>query len=67
MSSKITKTEWMSLDETLDREVLFLLQGPEYAGEKFKAVMQNLVSDLAYMSKAVVCCQSFNYNPFKHY
>ncbi|XP_031453018.1 lymphoid-restricted membrane protein isoform X2 [Phasianus colchicus] len=41
-SSEITKTEWMSLDETLDREVLFLLQGPEYAGEKFKAVMQNL-------------------------
>ncbi|XP_021247560.1 lymphoid-restricted membrane protein isoform X2 [Numida meleagris] len=41
-SSEITKTEWISLDETLDREVLFLLQGPEYAGEKFKAVMQNL-------------------------
>lgn len=67
MSSKITKTEWMSLDETLDREVLFLLQGPEYAGEKFKAVMQNLVSDLSYVSKVVVCCQSFNYDPFKHY
>uniref|UniRef100_A0A8C2SUA7 Lymphoid-restricted membrane protein-like n=1 Tax=Coturnix japonica TaxID=93934 RepID=A0A8C2SUA7_COTJA len=41
-SSEITKTEWTSLDETLDREVLFLLQGPEYAGEKFKAIMQNL-------------------------
>ncbi|XP_064316230.1 inositol 1,4,5-triphosphate receptor associated 2 isoform X1 [Phalacrocorax carbo] len=41
-SSEITKTEWTSLDETLDREVLFLLQGPEYAGEKFKSVLQNL-------------------------
>ncbi|NXL90736.1 LRMP protein, partial [Alectura lathami] len=49
-SSEITKTEWTSLDETLDREVLFLLQGPEYAGEKFKAVMQNLVSGIAYVS-----------------
>ncbi|NXJ06555.1 LRMP protein, partial [Odontophorus gujanensis] len=49
-SSEIAKTECMSLDETLDREVLFLLQGPEYAGGKFKAVMQNLVSDLAYVS-----------------
>ncbi|NXC48646.1 LRMP protein, partial [Penelope pileata] len=46
-SSEITGTEWTSLDETLDREVLFLLQGPEYAGEKLKAVMQNLVSDLS--------------------
>ncbi|NWS71515.1 LRMP protein, partial [Crotophaga sulcirostris] len=47
-SSEITKTECMSLDETLDREVLFLLQGPEYAGEKFKVIMQNLVSGRAY-------------------
>jgi len=67
VSSKITKTEWMSLDETLDREVLFLLQGPEHAGEKFKAVMQNLVSGLAYVSMVVVCCQPFNYNLFKRY
>ncbi|POI34887.1 hypothetical protein CIB84_001361, partial [Bambusicola thoracicus] len=51
-SSEIMKTEWMSLDETLDREVLFLLQGPEHAGEKFKAVMQNLVSGLAYQEEA---------------
>ncbi|OXB58302.1 hypothetical protein ASZ78_012585 [Callipepla squamata] len=41
-SSEIAKSEFTSLDETLDREVLFLLQGPEYAGGKFKAVMQNL-------------------------
>ncbi|XP_062490772.1 inositol 1,4,5-triphosphate receptor associated 2 isoform X4 [Pezoporus occidentalis] len=41
-SSEITKTERTSLDETLDREVLVLLQGPEYGGEKFKTVMRNL-------------------------
>lgn len=50
----------MSLDETLDREVLCLLQGPEYAGEKFKAVMQNLVSGIAFVNNDVVCCQPFN-------
>ncbi|NXJ00928.1 LRMP protein, partial [Psophia crepitans] len=49
-SSEITKTEWTSLDETLDREVLVLLQGPEYAGEKFKTVMQNLVSGRAHVN-----------------
>ncbi|NXX27449.1 LRMP protein, partial [Nicator chloris] len=48
-SSEIIRTEWTSLDETLDREVLLLLQGPEYAGEKFKTIMQNLVSGKAYM------------------
>ncbi|XP_025899049.1 lymphoid-restricted membrane protein isoform X2 [Nothoprocta perdicaria] len=41
-ASELTKTEWTSLDETLDREVLFLLQGPEHAGERFKSIMQNL-------------------------
>ncbi|NXF07745.1 LRMP protein, partial [Smithornis capensis] len=49
-SSEIIKTEWTSLDETLDREVLLLLQGPEYAGEKFNTIMQNLVSGRAYMN-----------------
>ncbi|NXS69427.1 LRMP protein, partial [Pandion haliaetus] len=49
-SSEITKTEWTSLDETLDREVLFLLQGPEHVGEKFKTIMQNLVSGKAYIN-----------------
>ncbi|NXD80139.1 LRMP protein, partial [Halcyon senegalensis] len=49
-SSEITETEWTSLDETLNREVLFLLQGPEYAGEKFKTVMQNLVSGRTYVN-----------------
>ncbi|NXI43030.1 LRMP protein, partial [Galbula dea] len=46
-SSEITKTDWTSLDETLDREVLVLLQGPEYAGDKFKTIVQNLVSGRA--------------------
>ncbi|NWH56509.1 LRMP protein, partial [Geococcyx californianus] len=49
-SSEITKTEWIALDETLDREVLVLLQGPEYVGEKFKALVQNLVSGRAYVN-----------------
>ncbi|NWR36173.1 LRMP protein, partial [Tachuris rubrigastra] len=48
-SSEIIRTEWMTLDETLDREVLLLLQGPEYGGEKFKTLMQNLVSGRAYV------------------
>ncbi|NXM92332.1 LRMP protein, partial [Oenanthe oenanthe] len=47
--SEVIRTERTSLDETLDREVLLLLQGPEYAGEKFKTIMQNLVSGKAYM------------------
>ncbi|XP_012958361.1 inositol 1,4,5-triphosphate receptor associated 2 isoform X3 [Anas platyrhynchos] len=53
-SSEITKAEWMSLDETLDREVLFLLQGPEYAGEKFKAVMQNLQEETSEVEELVM-------------
>ncbi|XP_064510224.1 inositol 1,4,5-triphosphate receptor associated 2 [Pseudopipra pipra] len=51
-SSEIIKTEWTTLDETLDREVLLLLQGPEYGGEKFKTLMQNLVSGRAYQEEA---------------
>lgn len=54
------RTERTSLDETLDREVLLLLQGPEYAGEKFKTIMQNLVSGKAYMDEGVVFDQQFN-------
>ncbi|NXU79684.1 LRMP protein, partial [Oreotrochilus melanogaster] len=48
-SSEISKTEWTSLDETLDHEVLLLLQGPEYAGGKFKTIMQSLVSGRAHV------------------
>ncbi|XP_075615068.1 inositol 1,4,5-triphosphate receptor associated 2 isoform X2 [Balearica regulorum gibbericeps] len=53
-SSEITKTEWTSLDETLDREVLFLLQGPEYAGEKFKTIMQNLQAEASEAEELVM-------------
>ncbi|NXU56313.1 LRMP protein, partial [Turnix velox] len=49
-SSEITEADWLPLDETLDREVLILLHGPEYVGEKFKTVMQNLVSARAYVN-----------------
>ncbi|NXJ93350.1 LRMP protein, partial [Corythaixoides concolor] len=49
-SSENTKTEWTSLDETLDCEVLILLQGPEYTGGKFKTIMKNLVSGRAYVN-----------------
>ncbi|NXX65352.1 LRMP protein, partial [Spizella passerina] len=48
-SSEIIGTERASLDETLDREVQLLLQGSEYAGEKFKTIMKNLVSSKAYV------------------
>ncbi|NXG04002.1 LRMP protein, partial [Sakesphorus luctuosus] len=47
-SSEVIKTEWTSLDKALDHEVLLLLQEPEYGGEKFKSVMQNLVSGRAF-------------------
>ncbi|NWV80839.1 LRMP protein, partial [Dasyornis broadbenti] len=48
-SFEIIRTKRTSLDETPDREVLLLLQGPEYVGEKFKTIVQNLVSGKAYM------------------
>ncbi|XP_059673023.1 inositol 1,4,5-triphosphate receptor associated 2 [Gavia stellata] len=53
-SSEITKIEWTSLDETLDREVLFLLQGPEYAGEKFQTIMQNLQEEASEAEELVM-------------
>ncbi|NXP19261.1 LRMP protein, partial [Scytalopus superciliaris] len=49
-ASEILKAEWTSLDKTLDREVLLLLQEPEYGGEKFKSIVQNLVSGRAYVN-----------------
>ncbi|NXH00001.1 LRMP protein, partial [Loxia leucoptera] len=48
-SSETIRTERVSLDETLDREVLLLLQGSEYVGEKFKTIMKNLVSSKVYV------------------
>ncbi|XP_005492776.3 inositol 1,4,5-triphosphate receptor associated 2 [Zonotrichia albicollis] len=49
--SEIIRTEQASLDETLAREVQLLLQRPEYAGEKFKTIMKNLVSNKAYQKE----------------
>ncbi|XP_064276751.1 inositol 1,4,5-triphosphate receptor associated 2 isoform X4 [Passer domesticus] len=53
-SSEIIKTEWTSLDETLDREVLLLLQGSEYAGEKFKTIMKNLQEEASEAEELVM-------------
>ncbi|XP_044286333.1 inositol 1,4,5-triphosphate receptor associated 2 [Varanus komodoensis] len=39
---KFPSTEWSLLDESMDREVLLLLQEPERVGERFKAAIQNL-------------------------
>ncbi|XP_041253100.1 inositol 1,4,5-triphosphate receptor associated 2-like [Onychostruthus taczanowskii] len=53
-SSEIIKTEQTSLDETLDREVLLLLQGSEYAGKKFKTIMKNLQKEASEAEELVM-------------
>ncbi|XP_068046792.1 inositol 1,4,5-triphosphate receptor associated 2 isoform X3 [Anomalospiza imberbis] len=53
-SSEIIRTERRSLDETLDREVLLLLQGSEYAGEKFKTIMKNLQEEASEAEELVM-------------
>ncbi|XP_050180274.1 inositol 1,4,5-triphosphate receptor associated 2-like [Myiozetetes cayanensis] len=53
-SSETIRTEWTTLDETLDREVLLLLQGPEYGGEKFKTLMQNLQEEASEVEELVM-------------
>ncbi|XP_074443042.1 inositol 1,4,5-triphosphate receptor associated 2 isoform X3 [Larus michahellis] len=53
-SSEITETEWTSVDEMLDREVLVLLHGPEYAGEKFKTLMQKLQEEASEAEELVM-------------
>ncbi|XP_025021936.1 lymphoid-restricted membrane protein [Python bivittatus] len=45
--SEIPGIEWTALDESLDREVLLLLGGPERVGEKFKATILNLQEELS--------------------
>ncbi|XP_060543634.1 inositol 1,4,5-triphosphate receptor associated 2 isoform X1 [Pantherophis guttatus] len=45
--SEIPGIEWTALDESLDREVLLLLEGPERVGEKFKATVLNLREELS--------------------
>ncbi|XP_067415351.1 inositol 1,4,5-triphosphate receptor associated 2 isoform X2 [Emydura macquarii macquarii] len=53
-SSEITGIEWAALDETLDREVLLLLQGPEQMGEKFKATIQKLQEEASEAKELLV-------------
>ncbi|XP_038010875.1 inositol 1,4,5-triphosphate receptor associated 2 isoform X2 [Motacilla alba alba] len=53
-SSEIIRTEETSQDETLDREVLLLLQGSEYAGEKFKTIMKNLQEEASEAEELVM-------------
>uniref|UniRef100_A0ACB8FM68 Uncharacterized protein n=1 Tax=Sphaerodactylus townsendi TaxID=933632 RepID=A0ACB8FM68_9SAUR len=49
--STITGIEWTALDESLEREVLLLLQGPEQVGEKFKATIRTLREELSQMEE----------------
>ncbi|XP_020656726.3 inositol 1,4,5-triphosphate receptor associated 2 isoform X1 [Pogona vitticeps] len=42
---EVSGTERCALDESLDREVLLLLEGPERVGENFKAIVQKLQED----------------------
>ncbi|KAK9400178.1 lymphoid-restricted membrane protein-like [Crotalus adamanteus] len=46
-SSETPGIEWTALDESLDREVLLLLEGPERVGAKFKATILNLQEELS--------------------
>ncbi|CAM2097632.1 unnamed protein product [Caretta caretta] len=53
-SIEITGIEWAALDETLDREVLLLLQGPEQTGENFKVTIQKLQEEVSEVEELVV-------------
>ncbi|XP_043372237.1 inositol 1,4,5-triphosphate receptor associated 2 isoform X6 [Dermochelys coriacea] len=53
-SIEITGIEWAALDETLDREVLLLLQGPEQMGENFKATTQKLQKEASEVEELLV-------------
>ncbi|CAM5082433.1 unnamed protein product [Eretmochelys imbricata] len=53
-SIEITGIEWAALDETLDREVLLLLQGPEQTGQNFKATIQKLQEEVSEVEELVV-------------
>ncbi|KAL8222330.1 UNVERIFIED_CONTAM: hypothetical protein K2H54_075515, partial [Gekko kuhli] len=46
-SSRVPEIEWTALDESLESEVLLLLQGPEQVGEKFKVTIQTLQEELS--------------------
>ncbi|XP_074854581.1 inositol 1,4,5-triphosphate receptor associated 2 [Carettochelys insculpta] len=53
-SSEVTGLQWAALDETLDREVLLLLQGPEQMGENLKATIQQLQEEASEAEEFVV-------------
>ncbi|XP_039398703.1 inositol 1,4,5-triphosphate receptor associated 2-like isoform X2 [Mauremys reevesii] len=53
-SIELAGIEWAALDETLDREVLLLLQGPEQMGENFKATIQKLQEEASEAEELVV-------------
>ncbi|XP_006027405.1 lymphoid-restricted membrane protein-like isoform X3 [Alligator sinensis] len=58
---QITRFEWTPLDESLDREVLLLLQGPEIMREEFKATIKKLQEEASETEELVVT--SFQWVP----
>ncbi|XP_053262568.1 inositol 1,4,5-triphosphate receptor associated 2 [Podarcis raffonei] len=61
--AEVSGIEWTALDESLDAEVLLLLQGPERVGEKFKATIQKLKQELSRVEEiAVLQAEGFEAN-----
>ncbi|KYO36732.1 lymphoid-restricted membrane protein isoform C [Alligator mississippiensis] len=60
-SPEITRFEWTPLDESLDREVLLLLEGPEITREEFKATIKKLQEEASETEELVVT--SFQWVP----
>ncbi|KAJ7329260.1 hypothetical protein JRQ81_015434 [Phrynocephalus forsythii] len=48
---EVLGTERSVLDESLDREVLLLLEGPERVGENFKTIIQKLQEEFLWMDE----------------
>ncbi|XP_060101921.1 inositol 1,4,5-triphosphate receptor associated 2 [Heteronotia binoei] len=49
--SENTGVEWTAPDESLESEVLLLLQGPEQVGEKFKVTIRTLQEELSQLEE----------------
>ncbi|XP_071405736.1 inositol 1,4,5-triphosphate receptor associated 2-like [Pithys albifrons albifrons] len=62
-SSEILKTEWTALEQALDREVLLLLQEPEYEGEKFQTIIENLQEEASEVEELVLTSLEWVKNP----
>ncbi|XP_033018448.1 uncharacterized protein LOC117054097 [Lacerta agilis] len=61
--SEVSGIEWTALDESLNGEVLLLLQGPERVGEKFKATVQKLKQELSRVEEiAILQAEGFEAN-----